>query len=971
MSPLPTSSPRQPSRPSKNPLRLLEDFGQAPWLDSIQRSFTRNGSLKKLVDEDGLKGVTSNPTIFEKSIGSTREYDEMIGRLAAQNIDANGIYESLIIADIQDAADVLLPVYQKSQGQGQCQGQCKDGFVSLEVSPKLANDAEATIQEAKRLWRAVDKPNLMIKVPGTLQGVFAFRELISQGINVNVTLLFSRERHEQVMEAYFEGLERLASAGGDLGKVASVASFFVSRIDTAVDEALAQKFESEVDPNSRAHLSILMGKVAIANARLAYKCFQHLFSTARWKKLALQGAKVQRVLWASTSTKNPAYKDVLYVEELIGKDTVNTLPKKTLEAFREHGNVRNSVTEDLSESESILEDLEKAGVSLEQITEKLLTNGISDFAQSYTKLLNTIEQKRQVSLKGKQIQVLFNMNTEDRKNFDEATIRWEDKSSSTKLWNKDPSLWTGHGEEKWMGWLDVIDRQLERLNEFKRFADEVKAEGFQKILLLGMGGSSLCPEVLSKTFSGIQLEILDSTDPARILTLQNSLPFQTLFIVSSKSGSTLEPHLFLEYFYDMVEDGSRFVAITDPGSALEMQARKLNFRRIFYGEPSIGGRYSALSDFGAIPGAAMGMNVDAFLTSALLMERSCAEKTPAQSNPGVSLGIFLGTLALSKRDKLTLLCSPALSDLGAWIEQLIAESTGKQGRGIIPIAGEKASGPESYDNDRLFAYFHLESDSSGSSNSGGSGGEQEAKVSALEKAGYPVVRIQISNPEQLGQVFFLWEMATAVAGSIIGINPFDQPDVEASKVETRKMMDLFTKKGELPHEDPIFSENDICIFADEKNAREIFHRADQDKNLEGLIRAHLSRLCENDYFAILAYIEMSEENRKLIQKIRMKIRDRYKIATCVGFGPRFLHSTGQAYKGGPNSGVFVQITCENSVDLPLPKEKYSFAIVKSAQARGDFQVLCERGRRVLRIHISRDIQGDLTRILNIIERITQ
>jgi transaldolase/glucose-6-phosphate isomerase len=540
----------------ENPLVKLESLGQSPWLDFIQRKFTRTGELKKLVDQDGLKGVTSNPSIFQKSIGEGSDYDDAIKEILAKgDQDANGIYEEIAIRDIQDAADVLKPVYENTRA--------KDGYVSLEVSPLLACETEKTLLEARRLWKRVNRPNVMIKVPGTVEGVSAFRTLIGEGINVNVTLLFSQDRHEEIMLAYLDGLEAFAAKNSDLSKIASVASFFVSRIDTVVDGELATKIENEKDPGARASLSILMGQAAISNARLAYQRFQHVFSTARWKKLALRGAHPQRVLWASTSVKNPSYPDTMYVDDLIGPDTVNTIPQKTMDAFRDHGKVKPTITERVCESKEILDDLEKAGISMAKVTDKLVTDGIKEFIQPFQKLLMSIEKKRALFYQDKLDQTLFDMSDEHRKLFEAALEKWKTSVNNPRLWNGDATLWTGKDEAKWLGWLDIIDRQLKRTDEFKTFADEVKHKGFQRVVVLGMGGSSLCPEVLGKTFQKSEFRILDSTDPLYINELQRTIPLEnTLFIVSSKSGGTLEPNIFQEYFFDLVRDGTHFVAIT-------------------------------------------------------------------------------------------------------------------------------------------------------------------------------------------------------------------------------------------------------------------------------------------------------------------------------------------------------------------------------------------------------------------------
>ena len=543
---------------------------------------------------------------------------------------------------------------------------------------------------------------------------------------------------------------------------------------------------------------------------------------------------------------------------------------------------------------------------------------------------------------------------------------WQAGGKMKRLWDRDASLWTGNDEAKWLGWLDIVDEQIAHRDQLRKAAEDVQGAGFQHVLLLGMGGSSLCPEVLRMTFGKIsgfpELHVLDSTDPAQIKAIENQVDIgRTLFIVSSKSGSTLEPNIFKEYFFERAKKtvgaekvGSHFIAITDPGSQMQKVAEGDRFRSIYFGRPSIGGRYSALSNFGMVPAAVMGLDTRKFLDRTAEMVRACGASVPVEENPGAVLGIILGTAANSGRDKVTIIASPAISDLGAWLEQLLAESTGKRGKGIIPVDRETLADPEAYGNDRIFAYVRLEV---------GVDAEQDAKVAALEKAGQPVVRITIADTYDLGQEFFRWEIATAVAGSIMGINPFDQPDVEASKVATRALTSEYEKSGSLPPETPVVEDGGIKLFTDEINAAELAKAAGKDKSLAGYLKAHLARIKAGDYFAVLGYIQMNAEHEASLQAVRHAVRDEKRVATCLGFGPRFLHSTGQAYKGGPNSGVFLQITCDDPVDLPVPGHKYTFGIVKAAQARGDFQVLAERGRRALRVHLGKDLKSGLATLV--------
>ena len=550
---------------------------------------------------------------------------------------------------------------------------------------------------------------------------------------------------------------------------------------------------------------------------------------------------------------------------------------------------------------------------------------------------------------------------------DYSLTDWKNNNKVARLWKKDASLWSGADESNWLGWLNITQEQIANLATFRKLAQEVKKAKFRHVLLQGMGGSSLCPEVLRLTFGKIpgfpELHVLDSTDPAQIRALERKLDLRkTLCIVSSKSGSTLEPNIFKQYFFERIKAkvgpervGSHFIAVTDPGSKMQQVAETDHFRNIFAGVPSIGGRYSALSNFGIVPGASMGLDIAKFLKSTQEMVKACGSGSAADLNPGVVLGMILGVAANHGRDKLTIITSPGIFDLGAWLEQLIAESTGKIGKGIIPVDREKLVKPAAYGNDRVFAYLRLSIETNKA---------QEAAVNALERAGHPVVRIVLANKYDLGQEFFRWEIATAVASSILGINPFNQPDVEASKIETRKLTTEYEANGKLPPEAPFFEAGSIKLFAGEKNAAALKNGG----KLADVLRVHLSRIGPGDYFAVLGYVTMNPQNERALQGIRHQVRDAKRVATCLGFGPRFLHSTGQAYKGGPNSGVFLQITCDDAVDLPVPGQKYTFGVVKAAQARGDFAVLAERGRRALRVHLGKNVQGDLAKLAKAVQQ---
>jgi transaldolase / glucose-6-phosphate isomerase len=946
-----------------NQVAALHQFGQSVWLDFIRRSLITSGELKRLVDEDGLGGVTSNPAIFEKAIDGSTDYASAIDEISNESpgLDAKQMYERLAIKDIQDAADVLRAVYDRTGA--------RDGYVSLEVAPNLAHDTEGTLAEARLLWRTVARPNVMIKVPATPAGVPAIRTLISEGINVNVTLLFARDAYEKVAHAYIEGLDARAAAGHPIAHVASVASFFVSRIDTAVDALLDTKLRDNA--TDKRLVEGLRGKVAIANAKLAYQSYKQIFSGPNWETLRNKGAQTQRVLWASTGTKNPRYRDVLYVEELVGPDTVNTVPPETLTAFRDHGRPRASLEEDVTSATQALDDLEKVGISLKSVTDDLLADGVKKFVEPFTKLLKAVERRSREANKARINAQSYVLPSAIEADVTKRLGTWDAHGGTRRLFEGDASLWTNADEANWIGWLRIAEQQLDDLKPLLDIQQEVRAERFRHALLLGMGGSSLCPEVWKETFGRIsdspELFVLDSTDPAHVRAIEATIDLaRTLFIVSSKSGSTLEPNIFKAYFFERAkqvvgadEAARRFVAITDPGSSLEKEARADGFRHVFAGVKTIGGRYSALSNFGVVPAAVMGLDVERLLDEAARMITACAPGVPAQENPGLVLGTILGVAATHGLNKLTLISSPGIHDLGAWLEQLIAESTGKDGKGIIPIDRETVGPPSAYGDDRVFAYLRLEDAPDAA---------QDAAIAALERAGKPVITIRVVTKYDLAEEFVRWEVATAIAGAVLGINPFNQPDVEASKVATKSLTSQYEKTGTLPAEAPFFEAEGVKLFADEENAKALRGAVGSAPSLAAYLKAHINRAKDGDYVALLGYIHMNAEHEAMLQRMRHCVRDRTRLATCLGFGPRFLHSTGQAYKGGPNTGVFLQVTCDDERDLPVPGQTFTFGIVKAAQARGDFQVLADRHRRALRVHLGPDVAAGLRTVLAAMER---
>ena len=950
---------------SLNPLIEVQQLGQSIWYDNIRRSLLLTGDLESKIAKDGLRGVTSNPAIFEKAIAGSTDYNESLDRLAREGSSVEDIYEAFVVEDIQMAADLLEPVYEETNGQ--------DGYVSLEVSPLLAHDAEATINEAKRLWNRLERNNVMIKVPATQEGFEAIEELIGAGINVNVTLIFSRQAYEKVAEAFISGLEQRMARGERVDRIASVASFFVSRIDTAVDKAVQFEIQQPENEQRRGQLSSLLGKVAIANAKLAYQRFKEIFGEKRFQALAQNGAQPQRLLWASTGTKNPNYSDVLYVESLIGPDTVNTVPPATFTAFRDHGRAGSTLEENLEGAQQTLVTLKSSGIDLEHITDELLVAAVKAFVDPFEKLMKTIEDKHQTTMSSIVERQSASLG-EHRQAVLKTIKHMEEFQFVRRLWRKDASLWKADSEiqetiRESLGWLTAAQTVLEQVDELHAFAEEVRQEGFRHVLLLGMGGSSLCPEVFRRTFGEIEgypkLLVLDSTDPATVRHLEQSVEVtKTLFVVASKSGTTTEPLMFYSYFFDRVSQAApdqparQFVAITDPGTKLEQTAEKAGCRRIFRNMPDIGGRYSALSFFGMVPAALMGIDIREMLERATTACEACERCVPTADNPAARLGAILGELARRGRDKVTLITSPPIDSLGLWIEQLIAESTGKENTGILPVAGEPLGSPAVYGDDRLFV--HIRTSDAGDP-------AAEAKLTALENAGHPVIRHVMRDPLSLGREFFLWEFATALAGALLGINTFDQPNVQESKENTRLLLEVYGKEAELPAQE-LLVEGDGCrIYGESPDRRRL---QPKDETLAGYVAAHLDLVKAGDYVALTAYIPETAANDGLLQEIRVGIRDELKVATTVGYGPRFLHSTGQLHKGGADNGLFIQITADDVEDLPIPGQTYTFGLLQQAQALGDFQSLSNRNRRSIRFHLGSDVQRGLEVLLNTLRTVT-
>jgi transaldolase/glucose-6-phosphate isomerase len=881
----------------------LHALGQSIWYDNISRQMLENGELAAMIARGEIRGITSNPSIFRNAIANSHDYDSALFPMAWSSWSGEKIYEQLAIEDIRAACDLFKSLYRETNGG--------DGYVSLEVSPRLAHDTPGTVAAAQRLWKMVDRPNLLIKIPATLEGLPAIRRTIAAGINVNVTLIFSLNRYQQVMDVFLSGLEDRLANGQPVDRIASVASFFVSRIDKKADAFAPQ----------------LKGQIAIASARLAYQSFRQVFEGPRFTALRAKGARLQRPLWASTSTKhNPDLPKAIYVENLIGPYTVNTVPPMAFDVFRERGKASLTLETDLPGSRKAFADLAALGVSIDQITRELEDEGVKAFADDYEALLKTIETRcepiaAQLGPLGSSVPARI--------------VQLDRDSTTTRLWEGDAALWIDNpkGQDeirRRLGWLDLPETSRPFLADLRKFTAEIRSTGIDHVLLLGMGGSSLAPEVISLVFKlldveekmrGITFAILDSTDPGQVSATARRFPAErTLFIVSSKSGGTAEVNAFLDFFWARARRrlgknaAEHFIAITDPGTSLDKLATERKFRRIFAGDPHVGGRFSALSLFGLVPAALIGIEVEKFLDRAAVLTAQCAKDRPAGRNPGLVLGAILGEAALQGRDKLTLVADPPLASFGSWLEQLVAESSGKDRKGIVPVDLEPPAGQDAYGSDRLFVYFRAD-------------GQHDRAIARLLKAGFPALTFTIDDPYELAAEFYRWEFATAVACAILRINAFDQPDVQDSKDRTKAKIKEYLETGKLVEGKTVSWEDQPAL------------------------KMFLSQTKAGDYVALNAYLPRNRQMAALLRRLRLAIRKKTGCATTVGFGPRFLHSTGQLHKGGAGNGLYLQITAEPVNDIHIPDEPLTFGTLERAQSLGDLEALKGRGRRALRVHL--------------------
>lgn len=910
-------------------LRLL---GQSLWYDNLQRTLIEDGTLKGRIERREILGVTSNPSIFQKAISTSKAYYDDLKTMSWSGLSPEEIFYELAIQDIKDMADLLRPYFESMGGD--------DGFVSLEVNPKLAYDTQSTIEEAKWLWKEVNRPNLLVKIPGTKEGLPAITEAIAAGVNVNVTLIFSRKRYVEVMNAYLDGLEKRLGEGKRIDNISSVASFFVSRLETKADDRLQAIIDQGGENAEKAKR--LIGKIAVDNTRLAYQDYGEFFSSERFMKLAEEGAKKQKPLWASTSTKDPAYSDIKYVESLVAENSINTVPPRTLDAFLDHGDPEITIYDELDRANEDFELLASLGISIDEITKELEDEGVEKFAASFNELIKVIEEQQQNFRKN--LGILADKVPAEVDAFKKYDV-------IARMNRNDPTIWTDEPEGKniiqtRLGWLDLPSESKAMISSLTKLFDDCRSEGYEKVLLLGMGGSSLAPEtislILGDRLNGMELKILDSTIPEQIRTIENWVDYEkTLFIVASKSGTTTETLSLYQYFWAKSEEALgdkrplHFVIVTDPGSNLAKLGQASGFRAVFTSNPNVGGRYSALTHFGLVPAALMGVNLDDFLNRAKKMAQKCDAQTQLELNLGALLGIIMGLSASNGKDKLTLMTDPQLKPFGAWLEQLVAESSGKQGRGIVPVAQEPLVDVKNYGLDRLFVYLRKS-------------GDHDQFVDALSDNGHAAITLEVADLGDLSAQFYLWEVGIAVACGIIGVNAFNQPDVQDNKDRTKKKISAYEEKGVLEQPEVIWEKKGTKVFGLN------FEGLSNCESVGDVIEKFIKLAQDGDYIALNAYLPRNEKTTEKLQILRKHILEETGKATTLGFGPRFLHSTGQLHKGGANNGVFIQITQEDKQDLSIPGKEYSFSTLAEAQAQGDLEALLARDRRAIRIHLGEE-----------------
>lgn len=876
-------------------LAAITAAGTSIWLDRLRRSMIESGELARMVDEDSVRGVTSNPAIFEKAVLGSADYDAELVEGAREGLGAREIYRRLVVRDVQLAADVLRPVHEGGDGH--------DGFVSLQVAPRLAHDTEGILEQARRYWALVDRPNLMIRVPATPPGIRAFEQALHEGMHVDVAGIFGVRVLREVMDAYVRAMERRRADGLALDR-RSVASLLVSRVDTEVDRRLEALGRPE-----------LAGRAGLANARLAYRAFSRTFGGEAFAALRAAGCPAQRLLWASTGVMNPHYPATLYVEGLVGPDTVTAMPLPTLLATAAGAEVTGPTAG--ADPAPDLDALREAGIDLDEVTDKLARESVDALMVPMQHLIDAIERRRREVVAERPHAIEADLPADFRGPLSERIRLAAEADVARRIWRRDPTLWAAADAPQVadrLGWLTIAEKMLDDAEALRDFAAECAADGLTDCVLLGMGGASLAPEVFRRVHGdvegGLRLHVLDSTHPDRIAAVRDATdPANTLYVVSTKSGATVETLALFEHFRALAPGGEHFAAITDPGSALLALAQEHGFRRAFVNDPEIGGRYSALSYFGLVPAALAGVDIGAVLEAAEVAEQNCAGYVRPEANVGLWLGLALGELALRGRDKLTFVIDPPIESFGAWLEQLVAESTGKEGRGILPVADEPlADADDAYGPDRVFV--HLRNDEAPDAG-------HDDRVRALAAAGHPTIVMGVMGAADLGRLFYFAEFATAVAGWVLGVNPFDQPDLAEAEQAGCRMLDAGAAGPD-------------------------------DGDLETVLGPSLAPPA---YLAVTGYLPPGDEVDAAVGRLRAAVLRKRAVATTFGYGPRVLHATGQLHRGGPPTGRFLQLVEDGAGELPIPGRPHGFRALMAAQADGDLQTLRDHGLPSARVRI--------------------
>ncbi|MBE0480045.1 MAG: bifunctional transaldolase/phosoglucose isomerase [Dehalococcoidia bacterium] len=933
----------------ENPLLRIRSLGQSIWLDSLRRRLLTPGELDRSIREDGLRGVFLDISWLEKALTGTHEYNAVLNRMSRGQSQA-GLYRSLIVEDARLAADLLRPVHDRTLG--------RDGFVTVPLKVNTEADLKTWVEDAADLWQAIERSNVLLGIPGTEDARLLLRQLIAEGMNAGVILIFSLDHYREVAEAYIDGMEDRESQGKPLDRIASIAAFSISPIDMLVDfslEGMMNQAEDAVSEAARA----MRGLTGISVAHAAYRIYRDVFRGERFRRLANKGARSQRLVWTDIAAGRPGYPDLFYMEELVAPETVSALNLELLNAYRERGSPEPRLEAFGDDARLVLDRLPLTGNELGEVTARLEEEGLRRLAVNQERLhasLKSATEGRTRPFVDRQSFMLGD--------YEGAVGRRAEKMEradfSERFWRKDSTLWRNGGFRaairNGMGWLHVPEKTAGYTDRLFDFLDEMHHEGYDQLIHMGIGGSSLAPLVFQRVFpaaaKALEPNILDTNDPAAILeTERNVRVNKALFILASKSGHTAEPLALDAYFFGRMHSvkgeaaADHFAVITDPDGPLEQVARERSYRRVFYGFPDVGGRYSVFSNFGLVPAALMGLNISGLIDRALAMMYACSPGTPLHENPGLLLGTALGELALAGRDKVTLVMPRSIAAFGLWLEQLLAESSGKDGVGLLPVAGESLGDPSVYGNDRVFVHFRDGKDTAA-----------ESSVEALRRVGHPVISLEIEGPIDLGHEFYRWELATAVACSILDVNPFDQPDVQLSKEYTNRLLADLRRGIQIFQENPSNVEAPLRFYGDVPAL-----------GSRSLLRDFFGKSRKGDYIAIQAFVTETAGTDQALDRLRLRLRDSLGVATTVGYGPRFLHSTGQFHKGGPNTGLFLQLTADDIEDMALPGVSYTFGEFRRAQAMGDLEALRARGRRVLRIHLGEDVGAGLTALEQLME----